>query len=268
MDTPTGTSTANDPYLPLDVAAISAAVRDLRLGHPLVYFPAIASTNTHAFELARDGAAEGTLVTTDDQTAGRGRIGRVWKSLPGQQLALSLVLQPEFPPHFLVMASALAVAGSIEETTGLAAGIKWPNDVQIEGRKVCGILIETSADFAVVGIGLNVNGSLDGDAELAARATTLAEAAGHPIAREALAAALLRRLDALYAELQTGGEAAQRRLRAEWRSRLVTIGRRVTLRQGQHEVSGLAEDVNADGGLLLRHDDGTLQTVTWGDVDA
>jgi BirA family biotin operon repressor/biotin-[acetyl-CoA-carboxylase] ligase len=268
MDTTSGASAEPAANPPLDVAVLSKAVRDLRLGHPLHYFPAIPSTNTHAFKLAHDGAPEGTLVTTDDQTAGRGRIGRVWKSLPGQQLALSLVLDPQFPPHFLVMASALAVADAIADTTGLAADIKWPNDVQIAGRKACGILIETSADFAVLGIGLNVNGSLDGDAELAARGTTLAQAAGRPIARETVAAVLLGRLDALYAELQTGGEAAQQRVRAEWRSRLVTLGRQVTLRQGQHEVRGLAEDVNADGGLLLRRDDGTLQTVTWGDVDA
>ena len=98
---------------PLDVEAVQAEIVPLRLGHPFLYFPAIGSTNTHAAELAREGAAEGTLVTTDDQTAGRGRIGRVWRSLPGQQLAVSLVLRPSFPPHFLVMSSALAVAEAI-----------------------------------------------------------------------------------------------------------------------------------------------------------
>jgi BirA family biotin operon repressor/biotin-[acetyl-CoA-carboxylase] ligase len=260
--------TPDDADAPLDVAALADAIRDVQMGHPLIYLPATGSTNSYALELARDGAAEGTLVLTDDQTAGRGRVGRAWKSLPGQQLVLSLILYPTFPPHFLVMASALAVAGAVADVTGLVADIKWPNDVQIAERKVSGILIETSGEYAVLGIGLNVNGSLADDPDLSARATTLAQAAGGPVAREAVAAALLRRLDALYGRLQTGGELAQRQVRAEWRARLVTLGRRVTLRQGQHEASGLAADVSADGGLVLHHDDGTVQTVTWGDVDA
>ena len=284
---------------PLDVEAVQAAIVPLRLGHPFLYFPAIGSTNTHAAALAREGAAEGTLVTTDDQTAGRGRIQRVWRSLPGQQLAVSLVLRPAFPPHFLVMASALAVAEAIEEVAGLRlrsyrdarehggalarpaaaageaeseaaseVGIKWPNDVRVAGRKVCGILIETSEDFAILGIGINVNGTLAGDAELAAHATTLAEAAGRPIAREALLAALLRRLDALYAELQAGGEAAREDVRERWRARLETLGHPVRIQQGEQVVEGVAEDVNADGGLLLRGHDGALHTVTWGDVSS
>ncbi len=267
MSLTAGSSAEGGTYPPLDVAALAEAIQGQRLGHPLLYVPAIGSTNTYAFELARDGAAEGTLVTTDDQTAGRGRIGRAWKSLPGSQLALSLILRPRFPPHFLVMASALAVFAAVVDVTGLEPGIKWPNDVQIAGRKVCGILIETSDDFAVLGIGLNVNGSLRDDPELAAKATTLAEACGHAVSREVVAAMLLGRLDALYDALQAGGDAAQRRIRDEWRARLVTLGRRVTLRQDKHTVSGVAEDVNADGGLLLRDDEDRLQTVTWGDVD-
>ncbi|HKV83049.1 MAG TPA: biotin--[acetyl-CoA-carboxylase] ligase, partial [Ktedonobacterales bacterium] len=123
-------------FAPLDIADLKTRLAPLRLGHPLLYFPAIGSTNSHAVELAREGAAEGTLVTTDDQTAGRGRIGRVWKSLPGQQLALSLVLRPTFPPQFLIMASALAVAETVGDLVATEAAIKWPNDVLLAGRKV------------------------------------------------------------------------------------------------------------------------------------
>ena len=255
-------------FAPLDVVDLQARIVGLRLGHPLLYFSAIDSTNTHAFELARGGAAEGALVTTDDQTAGRGRIGRVWRSLPGQQLALSLVLRPLFPPQFLIMASAVAVAETVADITETATEIKWPNDVLIAGRKVCGILIESSGEFVVLGIGLNVNGTLAGDPELAARATTVAESAWRPVSREELAAALLTRLDSLYFRLQAGGAAAQAEIREEWRARLMTLGRQVTLRQGKHEVIGFAQDVNMDGGLLLRLADGGLQTVTWGDVEA
>jgi BirA family transcriptional regulator, biotin operon repressor / biotin---[acetyl-CoA-carboxylase] ligase len=251
---------------PLDLDALTAALDGLRLGTPLRYFPALTSTNTYAADLAREGAAEGTLVTTDDQTAGRGRVGRVWKSRPNQNLALSLVLRPDFPPYYLVMASALAVADAIEEVAGLRTEIKWPNDVLLDGRKVSGILIETSPGYAILGIGLNVNGSYADDAELAARATTLADAAGQPLLREALAAALLRLLDGHYAALKEQGESARRRVRAEWRARLVTLGRHVSIQQGETAFSGVAEDVDADGALLLRLDNGELRTITWGDV--
>jgi BirA family transcriptional regulator, biotin operon repressor / biotin---[acetyl-CoA-carboxylase] ligase len=253
---------------PLDHALLRAAFAGLRLGHPLIYFAALDSTNSHAAELARAGAAEGTLVTTDDQTAGRGRIGRAWKSLPRHQLTLSLVLRPAFPPHFLMMASALAVAAAIETVAGLTPAIKWPNDVLVDGRKVCGILIETSPGVAILGIGVNVNGSLAGDAELAARATTLADAAGRELAREDLAVALIRRLDELYTLLASGGTAAREQVRGTWRGRLVTLGRLVSIHQSGAEIAGVAEDVDADGALLLRRDDGTLQTITWGDVSS
>lgn len=252
---------------PLDRAMIEEALDSFSLGHPLLYHPTLDSTNTEAMTLARAGAAEGTLVTTDHQTAGRGRMGRMWLSQPNEQLALSLVLHPPFPPHLLVMASALAVAEAIEATTGLRPDIKWPNDVLIEGRKVCGILIETSEAIAVLGIGINVNGSLAGNPELAARATTLADALGRPIAREPLLIELLGRLDGLYAALKTDGEQAQRQLREAWRARLVTLGKHVTIQQVGRTITGMARDVDESGALILAADDGTRQTINWGDVE-
>jgi BirA family transcriptional regulator, biotin operon repressor / biotin---[acetyl-CoA-carboxylase] ligase len=257
----------DDVARPLDVAAVEAAVASLALGHPLTYHQAISSTNTEAMALARDGADEGTLVTTDDQTAGRGRMGRVWLALPNEQLALSLVLHPSFPPHLLVMASALAVAEAIEATTGLRPGIKWPNDVLVEGRKICGILIETNGSVAVLGIGINVNGSLAGHPELAARATTLADALGHPVAREPLLIELLQRLDGLYTTLQRGGEQAQRQLREAWHARLTTLGQHITVQQVGRAIAGTATDVDESGALILQADDGTRQTINWGDVE-
>lgn len=258
-----------EPLPPLDVDRLEREVAGLRLGHPIVYYAAIGSTNTRALELAREGAADGTLVTTDDQTAARGRIGRTWTSLPGQQLALSLILRPVFPRHFLVMASALAVAEAVEVVAGVAAaGIKWPNDVLVGEHKVCGILIESSEEYAILGMGINVNGSLAEDPILAARAMTLEQAAGHMVSREALAAELLQRLDAVYAELQTGEEEAQQSVRDRWRSRLAMLGRRVTVRQNAATLEGMAEDVTEGGALLLRRDDGEIQVITWGDVES
>ena len=167
---------------PLDVAAIRSGIADLRLGTPLLYVPAIGSTSTRVIELAREGAPAGLMVITDEQTSGRGRIGRSWKSLPGKQLEFSLLLKPEFPPHLLVMASAVAVACAIEEVAGIPADIKWPNDVLVDsGYKVSGILTETTSDFVVLGIGVNVNGRLSDDPVLATVATTLAAVVGRPL---------------------------------------------------------------------------------------
>lgn len=251
----------------LDLAALEAGFAPVTLGHPLIYHPTLDSTNSMAMGLARQGAAEGLLVTTDDQTAGRGRLGRPWHSLPNEQLSLSLVLHPSFPLHFLVMASALAVAEAIEVTTGLRPGIKWPNDVLVNGRKVCGILIEASETIAVLGIGVNVNGSLAESPELATRATTLADALGHPTPREPLFIEIVRRLDSLYAALNAGGERAQRLLRDSWRARLVTIGGHMTVQQGERAITGVAQDVDELGALILVADDGTRHTITWGDVE-
>lgn len=252
---------------PLDVEALRRGLAGLRLGQPLTYLPAVGSTNTYASELARAGAAEGMLVTSDFQTAGRGRVGRVWKERPNQQLALSLILRPSFPPHYLVMASALAVALAVEAVTQLRPDIKWPNDVLLGGRKICGALIEMSDGVAILGMGVNVNGALDDDPELSARATTLAATLGRPVSREALAVEILQRLDARYADLLAGGAAARQALRTAWRERLVTLGRRTTIHQRETTLEGLAEDVTDDGALLLRLDDGRRITILWGDVE-
>lgn len=262
---------SDDEPASLDAGALKASLSSLRLGQPLIYRPTLDSTNTHAIELARAGASEGTLVIADEQTAGRGRVGRVWCSLPRRQLLLSLVLRPDFPPHFLVMAAALAVARTVDAEAGALAEIKWPNDVLHEGHKLCGILIETGSDargerFAVLGIGLNVNGSVAAEPELRARATTLASIAGHDLPREQVAATLLTHLDALNTWLRTGGTAAQQAVREAWRTRLVTLGSHVRLTQGERMEEGTAEDVDADGALLLRRAEGSLLSVTWGDV--
>jgi BirA family biotin operon repressor/biotin-[acetyl-CoA-carboxylase] ligase len=252
---------------PLDVAAIRSGIADLRLGTPLLYVPAIGSTSTRVMELAREGTPAGLMVITDEQTSGRGRIGRSWKSLPGKQLEFSLLLKPEFPPHFLVMASAVAVAYAIEEVAAIPAGIKWPNDVLVDnGYKVSGILTETTSDFVVLGIGVNVNGSLADDPVLAPVATTLAAASGRPLSREALAISLLRRLDLSLADLSSHGATATSATWTAWRSRLLGMGRRITVTQAGVTRSGIAEDVDAGGSLLLRLPDGRQETVNWGDV--
>jgi BirA family biotin operon repressor/biotin-[acetyl-CoA-carboxylase] ligase len=256
---------------PLDLAALDAALPVNGLGFPLIYEPVIPSTNSLLFERIAQGVSTGTIALTDAQPAGRGRQGRAWVTMPNQQIVLSVTLDLPFDPHWLVMASALAVSDALS-AEGVPAGIKWPNDVQIAGRKVAGILIETTTApsgtaMAVIGIGANINGTLAGT-EIGDIATTVAEELGREVAREPLIVAILSALGASYGQLCGGDPAAAEVIWERWRARLVTLGQRVRVRQNEHIVSGLAEGVAHDGALLVRDDLGALRAITWGDVQA
>jgi BirA family biotin operon repressor/biotin-[acetyl-CoA-carboxylase] ligase len=265
MDEPPDSSSPTDA--PLDVDMIARALAAAPFPFNLRYFPTIESTNTYAMRLARAELAEGTVVIADHQLAGRGRAGRVWQGFARQQLAFSIILFPPFAAHWLMMASALAVQEAIGALTPLTATIKWPNDVLIGDKKVCGILIETSGDIAIVGIGVNVNGSLAQRNDLSARATTLQDETGHPLSREALASEILTRFAHSYKSMRSRGATGQDEVRAAWRARLSTLGREVRVDQGQTQVTGWAEDVAPDGALMLRLENGARVVITWGDVD-
>jgi BirA family transcriptional regulator, biotin operon repressor / biotin---[acetyl-CoA-carboxylase] ligase len=275
----------------LDIDALSLSLETQYFGRRdrLSYLPTVESTNTLAMHLARERPDEGLVVLTDSQTAGKGRQGRRWVDVPGCNVLMSIVLRPSFPPHLLVMMASLAVVDAIARVCDAQAVIKWPNDVLIEERKVAGILIETSHDaqgqmFAVIGIGLNVNGHIEEvthymveQASFVARATTLETVCGHPVRRELLIASMLRSLEEAYLSLQqetTGGLSAttartlpSQLLREQWRDRLATLGREITVRQGNITISGVAEDVDGNGELLLRDHAGELIRITWGSVD-
>ena len=257
-------SHSNDTALDIDL--IANALAGSPLPFTLRYFPTLDSTNTYAMRLPPGEAQEGLVIITDHQTAGRGRVGRVWEGFARQQLTFSVILTPPFAANWLMMASALAVHEAITGVTGLASTIKWPNDVLISGKKVCGILIETSGEIAVIGIGVNVNGAFARQPELAVHATTLEDEAGHPFAREPLAAAILLALADHYEAMRSQGDAGREAVRMAWRDRLVTLGAPVRVDQGQTRVTGWAEDVAEDGALIVRLDDGERAVITWGDV--
>lgn len=278
--------------IPLDIVTLQRILDThfLGVGDRLLYLPTVESTNTVAMQLAHERPDEGLVALTDSQTAGRGRQGRRWVDVPGCNVLLSMLLRPLFPPHLLVMLASLAVVDSIAETCKIVATIKWPNDVLVEDRKVAGILIETSHDFsgymvAVVGIGVNVNGRIQDFPEhnavqipLTATATTLEAVCGHTVSREVFIAHLLRYIEESYiglqqefTELSAVGTAFSghysRLIRGRWRDQLSTLGRTITVQQGNAKVSGIAEDVDDGGGLLLRRHSGELVSITWGDVD-
>ncbi len=260
------------------------------IGDRLLYLSTVESTNTLAMQLAYERPQEGLVILTDSQTAGKGRRGRRWVDVPGCNVLMSIVLRPLFPPHLLVMITSLAVIDTIADICQGEAAIKWPNDVLINDRKVAGILIETSHEpggqmVAVVGIGVNVNGSTEEltkqsfvPVPLTATATTLESACGHKVSREIFIACLLHYIEKNYVAVQkemTGQsgvgivdrEPSTRLIRERWRSQLATIGCPVEVQQGNSVISGIAEDVDESGELLLRCHSGELVRITWGNVE-
>lgn len=227
----------------------------------------LSSTNDEAKRLAHEGAAEGTVVIAERQTAGRGRRGRAWASVPGN-LFLSVVLRPRIAPAAappLAPAIGLAVALAVEDVAPLAAELKWPNDVRVGGRKVAGVLTESmvagsSLNAVIAGIGLNVGAELP--AELAEIATTLSREAVRNVRRSEVEEALLARIADVYGRFLAGGFPA---LHDEWSERDCLKGQPVTIDAGGSRVEGEGRGIAEDGAYLVRTASGETR-VTAGEV--
>ncbi len=236
------------------------------MGHPLLYFPRVPSTMDVARREVGRGAAEGTVVLAGEQTSGRGRQGRSWLS-PQGSIALSVVFRPSLSHlHAIVMIVPLAVVRAVRRATGLETGIKWPNDVILRGKKVCGVLVESGlrggqVDYAIAGLGLNVDFDPTAYSEIAAIATSLSAGLGRSLPLGEVLGPLLEELDGLYLSLRAG-EPVYR----EWQAHLETIGQRVMVRGEGWQEEGTAEGVDPDGSLLLRREDGTLHRLFSGEV--
>ncbi|MBA7483055.1 Bifunctional ligase/repressor BirA [subsurface metagenome] len=236
------------------------------IGQKVIYYRRLSSTMEAAREQARQGAAEGTTIIAGEQTGGRGRLGRPWLSPPGN-IALSVILYPDldYLPS-LVMLASLAVVHAIKTTTRLKAQISWPNDVIINGKKVCGILVESDVRggevaYAVVGMGVNVNLNAADFPDISATATSLRDETGGELPLADMIRQLLLDIEGLYMTLQVGGSVYE-----EWRDSLATLGRQVTVTSGDTSQEGIAEGVDRDGALRLRLSDGSLVRVIAADV--
>ena len=250
----------------LSPEAINQGLDTRFIGQRVTCYPSLPSTNELAKEEARRGVAEGTVIVAEEQTAGKGRLKRAWLS-PKGSLSLSVILYPalEHLPS-LIMVASLAVAHAIKAVTGIEAQIKWPNDVLIGSKKVCGILVESevrgeAVSYAVVGIGVNVNLKVSDLPELAPAATSLSHELGREVSRLRLVKSLLVEMERLYLALLGGGANYE-----EWRGRLATLGKEVSVASGEAEYSGIAESVARDGSLLVRRSDGSLSRIVAGDV--
>jgi len=209
------------------------------------------STNDEVRRLAAIGYGDGTVVIADRQTAGRGRRGAAWVCPPGESLAFSVLVRPAEPKALwprLALAAGLAVAEALE-IHGVSAGIKWPNDVWVEGKKICGVLVEAGGDFAIIGIGVNVN--VAGFPEdLVATATSLLLETGEAASRSDVLAEVLRRLD--LRRHQIGADFS--RLVDAVRNRCVLTGKHIRLLAADGPREGFCEGIGSGGELLVSRD--------------
>jgi BirA family biotin operon repressor/biotin-[acetyl-CoA-carboxylase] ligase len=263
----------------LDLPSLQTALTTRTFGRELTYLPRTGSTNDVAKELAAQGMQEGAVVVADEQTAGRGRLERRWLAPPGTCLLCSILFRPDLPlarTQYLTMLCALAAADAIKETAGLDVWLKWPNDLVVKSpisnlqppkwKKLAGILTETGLtgkqlDYAIVGIGVNVNVEQKTLPTLDPNATSILAETGQTENRPTLLASLLARVERRYENLLTGESPHQ-----EWSSRLATLGRRVRATTSGEALVGVAESVDKGGALLLRTPDGKLHHLTAGDV--
>lgn len=265
-------------------SALAAALSTTTLGRSLHILEETSSTNSVASALAQNGAADGTVVFAERQTAGRGRLGRQWYSPPGKNLYASVLLRrtpvSEHAAQWLnwvPLLSALAVGRAIQVMTGLQPSLKWPNDILLGERKVGGLLCESSglgtlSSFVIVGIGLNVNVWREAFPEdLRDHATSLAAEAGHPFDRVALLAMILSELELRYDAFFSNRFAD---ISHEYDLRCSTVGQRVRVEMAHGTyIEGLAESIAADGSLRLLVQDstggseqGTVIDVRCGDI--
>jgi len=235
-------------------------------GRRLITLTEVGSTNDAAWEAWSRGATSGTAVVAEAQLAGRGRGGRIWHMAPGRGLALSLLVEPHPNPGaggVIALLAGLATVRALERF-GVDAGLKWPNDVVLGGRKLSGILCEARSAAVVIGLGVNVSGSdRDFPPDLAGSATTL-EGAGFEVRREALAAEFLNALEPLAEALAERG--ARPGLDA-WQERARFFGRPVEARTPAGVVRGIARRLDDDGALVVRLESGAESRVVAGDLE-
>jgi BirA family transcriptional regulator, biotin operon repressor / biotin---[acetyl-CoA-carboxylase] ligase len=235
------------------------------MGREAHYLATTTSTMDEARRMAERGAPNGAAVIAGEQRSGRGRLGRSWLS-PEGGLATSIVLRPHANSLRLLPAIASVSVHNAISKMGVTPSIKWPNDVLISGKKVCGILIEngfTSGNlvYSIIGIGINVNFDTTRFPEIAEIATSLSVELGKEISIPEVALNLYSEMEKLYDSIGDPDF-----IMGEWTRHMGTIGKRVTANTGGCTIEGVALAVNRDGNLILQMDDGSLSDVVAGDV--
>ena len=254
----------------LSEAEIASVLETKSLGRNLRFFDEIDSTNNELRRIAENGAPDGTLAIAEIQTAGKGRRGRAWTSPRGSGIWMSFLLRPDFAPEYasmLTLVTAMAVEKGIRQQTGLDCQIKWPNDIVLNGRKICGILTEMSTEedsirYVVVGIGINVN-TKEFPEEISKTATSLAIETGHPVRRAPLVASILKAWEEYYETYKKTLDLSL--LKEEYNARLVNLGREVKVLAPTGDYVGVSGGIT-DTGELIVEVDGEKREVMSGEV--
>lgn len=240
-------------------------------GQEIYYFPDTDSTNIRAKELGEKGAPHGTLAVAGRQSAGRGRRGRGWESPPGCSIYMSILLRPQFLPSrapMLTLAMAYSVAEALKKCTGQEIGIKWPNDIVLNGKKLVGILTEMSSEIdyinhVVIGVGINVNMDSFSE-EIAKTATSLRIETGKVMKRSTLIAEIMKHFERNYDTFLQSGDLSG--IREDYNRLLVNCGKEVRILGAKEPYQALALGINDSGELLVRKHDGSEEAVYAGEV--
>ena len=240
-------------------------------GREVYYFDQIDSTNTRAKQLGEKGAPHGTLVIAEEQSAGRGRRGRAWKSPGGSSIYMSMLLRPEIPPTkapMLTLVMGVSTAEGLREYTGLDIQIKWPNDIILKGKKLAGILTEMSTEidcvnYIVIGTGINVNVTRL-PKELAEKATSLRMETGQIMRRSEIIASIMKRFEKNYGLFMENGDL--RPLQKKYNNLLLTREKEVRIISGKEAYLAYALGINENGELMVRESDGTMKAISGGEI--
>ena len=257
----------------LSKAEIESQLKTKWAGRPVVYYDEIDSTNTRAKELGDKGefANHGTLFVADRQVAGKGRRGRAWESPSGSSISMTILLHPDMLPNKaseLTLIMALAVEEGVEKVTGLKPGIKWPNDIILSGKKICGILTEMSAEidyinYVVIGVGINVNMEVFPE-EIEKVATSLKIETGDEVKRADLVAAIMESFEKFYEIFMETQDLSG--VMDHYNGLLLNRNQKVRVLEPGHEYEAMALGINSLGELIVRLEDGEEREVYAGEV--
>lgn len=251
---------------------IMSRIKTKYLGKRVLCFSTTDSTNIQAKQHAEEKNADGLLVVSDEQTRGRGRRGRSWNSPPGENIFMSLLIKPKISPEsasMLTLIAALAIAAGIEMVTGLEVKIKWPNDIVVNRRKICGILTEMNSEldyihYVVVGIGINVN-TKSFPKEIAKTASSLyLERGKRPVNRSQLICVVMEQMEKYYEIFLKTGDLSN--VKEEYNDRLAGLDDQVRVIGEKTEEVGVSRGINPKGELIVEFPDGSRREVMSGEV--
>lgn len=257
---------------PLNVDTLTAGMTSQYFGKPIILLDKTISTQEDARQLAEEGASEGTLVISEEQTGGRGRMGKSFYSPQGKGIWMSLVLRPKQPLHLtqqLTLLTGVAVCRAIAKCTGVQTDIKWPNDILFQGKKVCGILLESATEdqrvrYCIAGIGISANmKEADFPEELRSVATSIRMAGGTTVNRMELIQSIMEQMENLY---ELYNEQGFEPIASLWEALSGSVGREVHVQTIGDRFSGIATGLNEDGALLVRNQAGEQIPVYSGEL--